>query len=602
MQQVIKRRQYQTDTIYASRDAYNRGITRQMLELATGLGKTKGVAAQLPEVYPELFERSGDDGGLVFIVHRREIVKDTADVFRTFFPDRWVGVEMGEEHAVGDEDIIIVSVDSLGRLMSNRLYNYKHRKPGIVIFDEAHHLTVDGTWDNVATFFGVGSDPASRYKLRNGMSPLSILLTATPDRNDGKPLSPFVDPLDGKKDFRPLVKYDYKWGVDNGYLCDIVAYQLFAEGAEDDIDVILRAVRDYGRGHQTLVFAPSVGTSAELAETLRMRGIASAAHVDAFTEAEARRAAFDAYRAGEISVLTNFAVFTEGTDLPTTSLIIDGAPTESRPLAAQKIGRGSRTHPDARVDDYDTPEERKAAIAESPKPYSTYISTFDPTRHSLSVFAVLTGDPRAVHQDGKKVIGEIVDSIEFFETEKPAIPVRDIRSLDDIEMILKQANVWTRTVYNDRLHALSPLSWVAVGETLALYIPTNPWARRDVDQMPTVVSFSPVREAGGVVGWEKTTTLSGGWNGKLRCPVKRRTVKTERVRSLQRSVSDVDAFIKTKRSRDYARLVRRPNDPPEAEQLRYLKNAGISYEPAGLTAGTADLLINAHRCERVLNS
>src|SRR5690606_30038787 len=100
------------------------------------------------------------------------------------------------------------------------------------------------------------------------------------------------------------------------------------------------------------------------------------------------------FRAGEIDLLSNWGVFREGTDVPGITMIVDNAPTDSQPIHAQKIGRGSRPHPDARVDDYQGRDQaaiRRQRIRESPKPFLVYVATFDPTETPLSVPVTLLG-------------------------------------------------------------------------------------------------------------------------------------------------------------------------------------------------------------------
>lgn len=589
-------RPYQTEALEAARLAYDRGTTRQLHEMATGLGKTAGFAAFLPEQFPDLFRRRGDEGGLLFVAHRREILRQTYRAFHRMYPDVWMGIEMGDLHATGDEDIIFVSVDSLGRLMSNRVLKYGHRKFGIVVFDEAHHLKVDGTWDNVATFFGVGSDPDQHFKLRNGDPVLSILMTATPKRHDRLSLAPFADEI--------ISRYDYAYGVRNGWLVDIRAFYLTGERQSREIELILRAFRDYGKGHQTLVFAPSVAESAEFAQTVNERHLGKAFHVDGTTDKNDRKKAVDDFLTGRINLLSNYGVFTEGTDLPNITLLIDANETESESLFRQKVGRLGRTHPSANVDSFDLASDRLEAIAASPKPFGIYVATFDPTKHPLSVYSVLTGDDRPIIAPGKAIIGEILDTIEYLEETKPEIPVADIRHLDDIEITLREANVWTRTIYNEKLQALSPLSWVVIDNTLALHVPVNPFSSKPADNVPVVVSFDPIRNENGQVDWwKKTVTLAGGWNPTLKRAVRKRELSSEMIpaRLLQAQVASVDEYIHKKRPTHYSRLVRRSHSEPEPEQLRYLKNAGIKYRPDKLTAGTADLLIAEHRVRKALN-
>jgi hypothetical protein len=53
----------------------------------------------------------------------------------------------------------------------------------------------------------------------------------------------------------------------------------------------------------------------------------------------------EAYKRGEVKVLVNCALFTEGTDLPNTRTVIIARPTKSVGLYTQMVGRGTRLAP-----------------------------------------------------------------------------------------------------------------------------------------------------------------------------------------------------------------------------------------------------------------
>ena len=571
---------YQKDAHDAAREKYDLGVTRQAHIWATGLGKTSGFAVHIPKVFPDLTDRYKDDGGLLFIVHRREILFQAYQKFKSAYPDRWIGIEMGEQHAVGDEDFIFVSVDSLGRLLSNRIFKYQHRKFGAILIDEGHHVTVGGTWDNILTYMGVGSDPATHLRMANGMKPLSLLLTATPNRHDGAPLSPFADEI--------VSEYNYLWGMENGYLCDIRAYHMLAKGQEGYNDLMMRAVERYGDGHQILTFCKNVASSEQLAASVNEAKILNAAHIDGTTDKDLRADAMKGFRDGKIDMLTNYGVFWEGTDVPGITMILDGAPTESRSIHVQKIGRGSRPHPSANVFALETKEERLKAIAESPKPHLTYIATFDPRVHGLTVYASLTGDDRKVATHGM-LLSEVVDVITRLDEEMPEVPLTNTDTLSGIQTQLKEVNVWTRTVYNHKLAALSDMPWVMTGtdqnEAVNLWLPENPWVSGVRSEQPCFLRYTQTKG-----GFKKQLVSIGGWSETKGRPLRRAVKDLGVVQDLQKEVQAVEADLRIRGLYE----VRGGNTPADPKDIRYLKNAGVPFEQP-LTQATADLLKAHHR-------
>jgi superfamily II DNA or RNA helicase len=70
-----------------------------------------------------------------------------------------------------------------------------------------------------------------------------------------------------------------------------------------------------------------------------------AASIDGETPLAERRALLAAYHRGDIRVVANCAVLTEGFDEPTIDCIVIARPTRSRALYVQCIGRGTRPYP-----------------------------------------------------------------------------------------------------------------------------------------------------------------------------------------------------------------------------------------------------------------
>jgi hypothetical protein len=110
---------------------------------------------------------------------------------------------------------------------------------------------------------------------------------------------------------------------------------------------IVDAWREHAKGRPTVAFLPTVAVSIEQAQAFNDAG-AVALHLDGTTPAGEREAALAAFRAGEIEILCNVGLFTEGTDLPSISCVILGRPTSSTSLYQQMVGRGLRLHPGKR--------------------------------------------------------------------------------------------------------------------------------------------------------------------------------------------------------------------------------------------------------------
>jgi superfamily II DNA or RNA helicase len=112
---------------------------------------------------------------------------------------------------------------------------------------------------------------------------------------------------------------------------------LDAERNRQLIDPILAFPGDW----QVLLFATSVNHARTIAALLNRRGVTAAA-VSGDMDAGHRRHAIDRFRKGEVQVLTNYGVLTQGFDAPATRVVIVARPTYSPNLYQQMVGRGLR--------------------------------------------------------------------------------------------------------------------------------------------------------------------------------------------------------------------------------------------------------------------
>ena len=94
-------------------------------------------------------------------------------------------------------------------------------------------------------------------------------------------------------------------------------------------------------GWTTLVFAASVEHAQVLSALLAREGI-SAASISSNTGASLRRHYVEQFRKGELKVLTNYGVFTQGFDAPAVRAVYVTRPTYSPNVYQQMIGRGLR--------------------------------------------------------------------------------------------------------------------------------------------------------------------------------------------------------------------------------------------------------------------
>lgn len=341
-------RPYQAEALDRVAAAEARGVRRQMLVAATGLGKTVMFCA--------LAERRG--GRTLILAHRDELVQQAAAKVAEVWPTADVGIVKAERDEVTAQ-VVVASVQTLAResRLERLVAAYEddrlllgHVDPfGLVIVDEAHHAAAD-SYRRILDRLRVGEDTG----------PLLLGVTATPDRGDGQGLDGLFDEV--------VAAYDVLWGIRSGYLSDLRGIRVTL----DDLDLsavrisrgdyqagdagramqdagsapaVVRSWVEHAAGRPTLVFTPTVALAAEMAAEFVGAGI-RAAYVSGETPLDERRRILADFAAGRLTVLANCAVLTEGYDEPSVACVVIARPTKSRALYTQMVGRGTRRHPD----------------------------------------------------------------------------------------------------------------------------------------------------------------------------------------------------------------------------------------------------------------
>lgn len=299
-----------------------------VLRAATGAGKT-AMAAKMIQL---------GCTRTLFIVHTKDLMRQAQEMFTNL-----LGIEAGQI-GDGEDDIREVTVATIQTLARGRHDDYLATVQ-MAIFDECHHVAAP-------TLYTV------RCKMEQ--APIVIGLSASPWRDDGHDM--LIEAACGP------VKYNITASdlIDLGFLVrpDIHVFRR-------DIPQSLRTLRatapgQYARAYRDIVTDNEVRNRfvAKLATEQLRQGrrvlvlvryidhgqtlaslIPGAIFVEGNDSAEARAAAFDGFRTGEIACLIGTSLCDEGVDIPAAdSLILAGAGASST-RALQRIGRVIRPAP-----------------------------------------------------------------------------------------------------------------------------------------------------------------------------------------------------------------------------------------------------------------
>jgi superfamily II DNA or RNA helicase len=327
-------RPYQ-DTAYRNTlAAWGRGIPRVLLVLPTGAGKTV--------VFARLAEAMRQYGRIVVLAHREELLDQAEEKISAWTALRTT-IEQGDRYGDPTADVLIASVASLRSERRRLRFDPAHY--GLMIVDEAHHAVAD-TYKTALQYFG------PRFLLG---------VTATPDRLDRKSLRGTFDEV--------AFTYELREAIKDGWLARIVLKKAVIKDLdlsqvrttagdlnEGELEAQLlketvrmemaRAIADHVARRKTLVFATTINHAEALAEAIRefMPEPGRVNHVSGRDSADARATKISLFRKGLTQVLVNCMIATEGFDEPAIECVALGRPTESRALASQMIGRGSRLY------------------------------------------------------------------------------------------------------------------------------------------------------------------------------------------------------------------------------------------------------------------
>jgi superfamily II DNA or RNA helicase len=272
-----------------------------------------------------------------FICHRQELLTQTSKTFdENGIPHSFIAAGLPYR---SDRDVYLCSIDTLKRRLDRVV------RPALCIWDEAHHIGAAG-WAKVQDCYH---------------DAYHVGLSATPERLDGKGLDQWFDSM--------VMGPSVQWLIANKHLSD---YRLFAPSVpdltgvhtrmgdfkQDELQAALdasniigdsvKSYRKYAAGRLAVVFCCNRRHAAVTTEAFKSAGI-PAAYVDGETPKAERKEIIRQFADGEIKVLVNVALFTEGFDLAaqagkdvTIECVIMLRPTQSLSLHLQMVGRALR--------------------------------------------------------------------------------------------------------------------------------------------------------------------------------------------------------------------------------------------------------------------
>lgn len=351
-----------------------RGSFRTLLVLPTGGGKT------LTAAYWLLRNAVDQNKKILWLAHRHLLLEQAAEAFarnaytdtmvnRTVFNYRIIsGMHDKPVHIQKTDRILIASKDSMIRSL-DKLKNWLNGEEIYLVIDEAHHAVAE-SYKKIIQYV---ADHTKSMKL--------LGLTATPFRTSedeqGALKQVFTDDIVYKTDLDTLIKkgilatptfidcntniqFTEHLGVQA--LKSIENLDTLPENIANDIAdnkernriIVEEYLHNYEKYGQTIVFALNKVHAIALNKLFNEKGKAYGIRSEfiisevqdmitgiTISNADNERK-IEAYRNGEIQVLINVNILTEGTDLPKTHTVFLTRPTVSTTLMTQMVGRALR--------------------------------------------------------------------------------------------------------------------------------------------------------------------------------------------------------------------------------------------------------------------
>jgi superfamily II DNA or RNA helicase len=537
---TVSLRPYQQEALDAVINSENNNITRQLVVLPTGAGKTI-LFSHLPLIRPNTLP-------MLVLAHREELLHQAKNKILDSNPNLTVGIEQAENKA-GNVDVVVASVATLGRNNTPRILDYSKDYFNTIIIDEAHHAAAP-SYRRIVDYF----------------NPKFLLgVTATPQRSDSTRLTDVFQEIVYYKSIQDL--------IGEGWLCPLIGYRVSTKTdiskvelqngeynqsqLEDEINnaernsCIVASYNNLANATKTIVFAAGVNHANDLSASFAKNGTPVRVILGT-TPSEERQQILSDFRSGKVKVIVNVGVLTEGFDEPSLETIIIAKPTRSTLLYTQIVGRGTRLY--------------------NGKQHCTIIDISDTTKGKKPVgLPTLLGLPPDFDLQGKSFT-EVAEEYEELQAYCPGEAVR-VLNPEDIKLAYKRINLFMPPPPNEFITQYSKFIWAEIAE--------NEY-RLSINNTESMKIY--------------LDTL-GRWTVKL-ITRSEFTVLTEKllghVETIREAFARTDKWIMNNRSNsvnliDSSAVWRA--DAPTDKQKRLLKTMGVPVT-SDMTKGTASMIID----------
>ena len=300
-----------------------------MAQMPTGTGKTYLLTTVI-----DSFVSNNPMEKVWIVAHRRELVSQIDETVRKF-----------HSYSASNTSSLLSSVKAMSIQWLMRHYDEIEEEPGMIVIDEAHHAlakTYKEMWERF---------PKAKF----------LGLTATPCRLNGKGFTDLFDVLVQSwavSEFISkgrLATYDFVSIKSDGVTQRLID-SLQKRGADGDyqnkemdmllnkkpsIERLYQSLEEFGKDRKGIVYAINISHAQKITKLYQEHGVKAIA-IDSKTPATERQQDIEAFKKGDIQVLVNVDIFSEGFDCPDVEFVQLARPTLSLAKYLQMVGRGLR--------------------------------------------------------------------------------------------------------------------------------------------------------------------------------------------------------------------------------------------------------------------
>jgi len=358
---MMKLRAYQEEAKKRVLSEYEAGVTRQLVMLPTGCGKTPLFLSVLADL----------DGVSMVIAPNDQICSQIKESALSWIPGCKPCFLKESGSADGDYNLFIATNQMAYR--DKRLDFLKRFNIKNLVIDEAHHSPAITDKENI-------EKTGTYRKIIKEINPEFILgVTATPCRLDGLGMGEIFQKLIYQKNIPEMIEMGYlcplkcfeiytKVNIDKAFLKSESEKHNFHKTRMDDDEeaekvkpinqkelrkaietsernkLIVEAYKEKaGARKHTIAFCLSCDHAIDLAKMFSENNVPAEA-ITYETSQKDRDAILTRFAIEETKVITNFNVLTEGFDFPAVDCILMTRPTKSHTLYTQCVGRGTRIY------------------------------------------------------------------------------------------------------------------------------------------------------------------------------------------------------------------------------------------------------------------